>query len=189
MGRAAVLIDGGYLEKVRREHGDAELDLVSLSDEMCRPSERLRTYYFDALPWLGHPPDPRDLERQARKRQYFASLKLLDRFEIREGRVQRHDEPCGAGLRHTRFNQKLVDVKLSVELVRLAWSGHIERAVLITGDSDFVPAVEAAKDAGVIVKLVYSRRGRDWAHDEIIQAADERVQVDEAFFGRYARAA
>jgi uncharacterized LabA/DUF88 family protein len=76
------------------------------------------------------------------------------------------------------FEQKRVDILLAVELVRLSWSGQIGHAVIVTGDSDFVPAIEAAKDAGVITKLYYSRRS---VHDELLSAVDERVEMDAAF--------
>jgi len=32
----------------------------------------------------------------------------------------------------------------------MSWDHQITKAVLVTGDSDFVPAIQAAKDAGVL---------------------------------------
>jgi uncharacterized LabA/DUF88 family protein len=77
------------------------------------------------------------------------------------------------------YEQKRVDILLVVELVRLSWSDQIRYAVIVTGDSDFVPAIEAAKDAGVITKLYYSRRS---VHDELLSVVDERCEMDQAFF-------
>jgi uncharacterized LabA/DUF88 family protein len=51
------------------------------------------------------------------------------------------------------FEQKRVDVMLSVDLVRHAAAGHIQHAILVAGDSDFIPAVAAAKESGVTVSL------------------------------------
>lgn len=76
------------------------------------------------------------------------------------------------------YEQKRVDILLAVELVRLSWSHQISHAILVTGDSDFVPAVEAAKDAGVITSLYYSRKS---IHDELLQAVDERYEMDDDF--------
>ena len=72
--------------------------------------------------------------------------------------------------------QKRVDILLAVDLVRLSWSKQIGKAVLITGDSDFVPAILAAKDAGVLVELYYSQMS---VHDELLAAVDERFQITE----------
>jgi len=70
--------------------------------------------------------------------------------------------------------QKRVDILLAVELVRLSWSKGIGTAILVTGDSDFVPAVEAAKDAGVLIQLWYSRSA---IHNELLDAVDEYFPI------------
>jgi len=53
--------------------------------------------------------------------------------------------------------------------------------VIVTGDSDFVPAIEAAKDAGVITSLYYSRKA---VHDELLAAVDERYEMDDVFIDK-----
>jgi len=51
MERAAVLIDGGYLDKVRLAFNKPLLDATKFSDIICGDHcERFRTYYYDALP-------------------------------------------------------------------------------------------------------------------------------------------
>lgn len=76
------------------------------------------------------------------------------------------------------YEQKRVDILLAVELVRLSWAHQIGHAIIVTGESDFVPAVEAAKDAGVITSLYYSRKS---IHDELLQAVDERYEMNDEF--------
>jgi uncharacterized LabA/DUF88 family protein len=49
----------------------------------------------------------------------------------------------------------LVDVKLSVRLVSLAWSGVVKRIVLVSGDGGMIPAVEAVDGTEAIVRLEY----------------------------------
>jgi uncharacterized LabA/DUF88 family protein len=49
----------------------------------------------------------------------------------------------------------LVDVKLSVRLVSLAWSGVVKKIVLVSGDGDMIPAVEAVDGTEAIVRLEY----------------------------------
>ena len=63
---------------------------------------------------------------------------------------------------------------MAVDLVRMASQNQIEKAILITGDSDLVPAIEAARDCGVVVVLYYSPNSR---HDELLQACDERYEI------------
>jgi uncharacterized LabA/DUF88 family protein len=67
----------------------------------------------------------------------------------------------------------MVDVLLSVDLVRLSTGGQISHAALVAGDSDFVPAVQAARNAGVSMWLFHGER----YHNELWKLADERIRI------------
>lgn len=71
----------------------------------------------------------------------------------------------------------MVDVLLSVDLVKLSMDKQIIRAILIAGDSDFVPAINVARDSGVIVTLYYYKKPKP--HDELLDACDERYLIDQ----------
>jgi len=64
-----------------------------------------------------------------------------------------------------------------VDLVRLAVSGSITHALLIAGDSDLLPAIEAAKDTGVLIHLFHGAH----YHDDLWHAADERTEITKEF--------
>ncbi len=159
--RCAVFIDGAYLEKLlREEHGSLPIDLEKLSDllvERVRSETpgiaiaHLRTYYYHALPWEPHEGATREEhERVQNKRSFFHRIEHLNRFEVRLGRTQRFFDE-GSGI--YRYEQKGVDVLLSVDMVSLAARGDIYYAVLVAPDADFVPAVKAAKNNGAVVFL------------------------------------
>jgi uncharacterized LabA/DUF88 family protein len=97
--------------------------------------------------------------------KFISNLKKLPRFQFRHGKLQK--------IQGT-FRQKRVDIWMAVDLVRMASQNQIEKAILITGDSDLVPAIEAARDCGVVVVLYYSPNSR---HDELLQACDERYEI------------
>ncbi len=65
---------------------------------------------------------------------------------------------------------------LSVDIVRHAAAGHIQHAILLAGDSDFVPAVEAAKEHGVTVSLWCGTAKT--VHKDLIALADEVYAFD-----------
>lgn len=46
---------------------------------------------------------------------------------------------------------------------------------ILSGDSDLLPAVEMAKDTGIIVRLVHGPRGT--YHGDLWDAADERKEI------------
>lgn len=159
--RCALFIDGAYLEKLlREEHGGLPIDLEKLSDwlvEVVRaetpgiPIAHLRSYYYHALPWEPHEgATEEERQRVQNKRSFFHRIEHLNRFEVRLGRTQRfYDDNSSA----YRYEQKGVDVLLSVDLVSLAARGDIQYAVLVAPDADFVPAVKAAKNNGTVVFL------------------------------------
>jgi len=166
MDKAAVFIDGGYLARVLKdEHGEVAVDFASLSEKLCQGCDRLRTYYYTCMPYQSSPPTAEERERYASMDRFIYSLRRIPRFEVRLGKLSYIKGD---------FVQKRVDVLLSVDLVRMSWGRQIQRAVLLSGDSDLVPAVQAAKEAGILTQVYYSRRS---VHDELLQACDDRFEI------------
>ena len=60
-------------------------------------------------------------------------------------------------------------------MVQLSANGHIREAMLVAGDSDFIPAITAAKSEGVIVTLIHGQR----CHGDLLRAVDERRKIDQ----------
>jgi uncharacterized LabA/DUF88 family protein len=75
------------------------------------------------------------------------------------------------------FQQKRVDILLGVDLALLAAKHQITDAAILAGDSDFLPAIEAAKPEGVVIHLFHGNS----PHRDLISACDERTQFDQAF--------
>lgn len=171
MDRSAVFIDGAYLVQVLKKHGEPAVDFLKLSERLCRGTERLRTYYYNCMPYQSHPPTRKESERFAKADKFLFTLKRLPRFEVSLGKLSH----IGG-----QFVQKRVDILLAVDLVRMSWGKQIQRAVLLTGDSDFVPAVQAAKDAGVLTQLYYSKNA---VHDELLDACDDCFQITPTIIG------
>jgi len=166
MHRSALFIDGGYLAKVlKSSFGERRIDYLKLSEKLCEDSERLRTYYYNCMPYQSHPPTRKETERFAKADRFLFTLRRLPRFEVRLGKLSR----IGG-----QFVQKRVDILLAVDLVRMSWDKQIQTAVLLTGDSDFVPAVQAAKDAGVLTQLHYSSNA---VHDELLDTCDDCFEI------------
>jgi len=149
LDKAAVFIDGGYFKKVRENFGDPKVDFLRLSEDLCKrcSCERFRTYFYDCPPFQSNPPTTEERERKRRFDEFVFTVKRLPSFEFRTGRLQRIRKTDGAQL----DQQKGVDILLSIDLVKLAATKTIDKAILITGDSDFVPAVKEAKELTKII--------------------------------------
>jgi len=174
MGRYAVFIDGGYLRAMLASFGEPRISYRKLSDHFAQGDERLRTYYYDCPPFQSSAPTTDEKERKRRFDRFLDYLQRnVPRFQARLGRLQRIQDSTGAW----KFVQKKVDVLLTVDLVRLSCEKQIQRAVLIAGDADFVPAIQVARDAGTIVQLYHGRA--PMPHDELLRVSDDRVAIDE----------
>ena len=67
---------------------------------------------------------------------------------------------------------------LGVDMALLAGKNRIAKMALLSGDSDFAPAVEAVKHEGVLTTLWHgSHRGSARPSRELLQIADERREL------------
>jgi len=172
MSRIAVFIDGAYLEFVlRQEFGAPRVDFELLARRLSDGRNLLRTYYYDCLPFRSETPTDDERLRFSRRQAFHAALTRIPRFQLRLGQLARRQDDG-----KSRYEQKRVDILLAVDLVQLAAKHQITDAALLAGDSDFLPAIEAAKSEGAIIHLFHGRV----PHDELRICCDERTRIDRA---------
>lgn len=176
MGKCAIFLDGGYLDKVMYfDHANVRLDYEKLSREMAQPDELLRAYYYHCLPYQSNPPTEDERSFYAAKHRFVTALAHLPRFEVRLGRLQfRGISENGERI----FVQKRIDNMLGVDMALLAGKHVITNVALLTGDSDYIPSVEAVKREGILVTLWHgSNRFETRPHRELIEICDERREL------------
>ncbi|MEV5710968.1 NYN domain-containing protein [Actinoallomurus sp. NPDC052274] len=139
--RYAILVDVGYLYAAagdllfgvssRRSYRvDAEGLIKALQGRAatCMRGELLRIYWFDA----------------ARDRVPTIDQRVvapLPQVKLRLGNLNKHNQ------------QKGVDAQIREDLETLARHGAVTDAILLAGDEDMLPAVEAAQTYGVLIHL------------------------------------
>lgn len=183
--RAAIFIDGAYLDWVsKHELGQAKIDFGKLSATLASNLDVLRTYYYHCEPYQGNPPTTAEAERLSKMQSFLHRLKQLPRYEVRLGKLAfrginaEDDKPI--------FEQKRVDILLGVDLVLLAVKQAISHAILIAGDSDFLPAVEVARNEGVFVHLYHGVQTPP--HRDLWDKCDDRTAITPAFIQPLLRA-
>ena len=104
--------------------------------------------------------------------RYYHRVNTLPQVSFRLGRL----EIRGArGDGSPRFQQKRVYILLAVDLVMHSAKGHISRAALVAGDSDFAPAIVVAKNEGVAITRYHGHS----CHNDLRLAADESFRIDQ----------
>lgn len=177
MARVAIFIDGGYLTKVLQESFDSpKIDFARFSKRLAAGDRILRTYYYTCLPYRSTPPTPEETERYINVQRFVNALRHLDRYEVREGKLaKRGIRPDGK----PDLQQKGVDILLACDLILLSAKQRIDKAILITGDGDFIPAIEIAKNnEGVEIELVYDTGPH--VNRGLIEIADVRRPLTQA---------
>ncbi|MGA7562047.1 MAG: NYN domain-containing protein [Desulfobaccales bacterium] len=173
MDKIGIFIDGGHISKLSKKHfGTISIDFAKLANWIADGKEILRVYYYDCPPYQSKPPTPDERLLLSKKQKYFYNLNRLDRFEVREGKLEcrGRDNLC-----KPIFEQKRIDILLAVDLIKLAFKKAISCAAILTGDSDYIPAIQVAKDEGVSIKLIHGPKKT--YHDQLYDIADERREL------------
>ena len=158
-------------------------DVVALCDEIRGHEELvkyelLRSYFYDAPPSLetlpfpvsGTPYELAKTERAKHAQSLYDQLELRPGFALRMGETRL--TPQGwklkpksvqqlvkqeRGLEDRDFlldiNQKGVDIRIGLDMARLALRDLVRAVVVVTADSDFVPAFKFVRREGVKVML------------------------------------
>lgn len=190
--RSVSLIDGGWLAKARQGFvSDPRWDLQSFADCLVPKHHwRFRTYYFDALPYKDrNNASPFQQQKYREKEEELQRIDRLERFTVRKGyckqrMVSGYLRDGGYQEKQTEIvtiEQKMVDVLLAVEMTRIAWSKEALHIGLVGGDGDYVAAVEAARNAGAIVRLFYVKTRETSVAPQLFDVVDERVDLTGVF--------
>ena len=175
-------------------------DIVALCDEIRASShlsdyELMRIYYYDAppstetvkLPVSGVEHALAITERARHAQSLYDQLELTDGFALRMGETQL--SPFSWKLKPTKVNQlikqprdltdndfildigqKGVDIRIGLDMARLALRDTVRAVAVVTGDSDFVPAFKFVRREGV--KVMLCTLGHKGARRELKAHAD-----------------
>lgn len=174
----------------------------AMSAPDLKDDEMFRLYYYDCYPYKGSQKNPVTGSRVdfsatdvARANEAFLNdLCLQPKIALRSGSVQmigwkippsrvravfRRLERGGA-LDERDFkpnmNQKEVDIKIGLDIAWLASKRIVDKILVITGDSDFIPAMKFARREGVRVYL--ATLGSRFIKDRLRIHCDGLIDVD-----------
>lgn len=168
--KAAVFIDGGHLRvliqqaRIRRRHDPDYIESVA---HACVADDEalLRILYYDCAPYRGAPrlPVSRNRREFGDSDAWLKALATKPQFAVRlgtlkfRGFVLKHpaaSQPLSDEDFKPRFEQKGVDMRLGLDIAAHATQRTVDRIVLVTGDTDCLPAMKLARISGLQVVLV-----------------------------------
>ena len=157
MNRVKVFIDGfnvyHALQREARYHKYKWLDFSKLATFFIRQQDQIAdVVYFTALAnW--------DIQKANRHKILIAALRFKG-VKIILGQFQKVEKHCRKCHRHySTFEEKKTDVNIAVEILKSTVKDEFDTALIVSGDSDLVPVVEAVrglfptKRVGVVIPI------------------------------------
>ena len=177
--RVMVFIDGAWLREICDKHfgkdnslfADTRKTFSHLSwifkqmfntyGENPFRANLIRIYYYDAIVDETNP-------HYKAQREYFNAIDAQYAYTVR---LRKLVESSKRG-----FKQKGVDVLMAIDALTKAYQDHYDTGMFMTGDGDFVPLIEAVKDAGKKTMCVYYPPN---SSEDLIRCCDMRIDFDE----------
>ncbi|MEZ4633017.1 MAG: NYN domain-containing protein [Deinococcales bacterium] len=187
--RIAIFIDGANFQKATYEALGIQVDFKSLLKTLAGNDILIRAYYYtgefdnDSIEHyvkLINPHNPDTLYSEMKAR--LQKDKRFHRFLNRNGY-----NVVTKGVRVFREADGVVSVKANVDIDiaigMLTIADRVDKMVLVSGDSDFVPLIEAVAAKGVRVAVVTTQNynaqaGGYRGSDLLIDAADEYIAIE-----------
>lgn len=167
--KVAVLIDGGHLRALSRDAKRRyDVDLIEKVAHACVDADEtlLRALYYDCAPYQGTVRKPVSGEPHEFKGSdaWLKDLASRDLFAVRRGvlkfrgfkprRIPVSEQQLTDDDFKPDFEQKGVDMRIGLDIANLASSRTVDRIILLSGDTDCIPAMKSGRIAGLQVVLV-----------------------------------
>lgn len=143
--RIAIFIDGGNFYRHVREAGLAKgskLSYAALTEFLLRGRTLAsKTYYIGSV--RNHDKTEKS-QKMVEDQQKFLSKLEAEGFGIKRGRIV-YDH---------KIREKGVDVQIAIDLVIGAIEGDYDVAIVVSSDTDLIPAIRYVRQRGKVVEYV-----------------------------------
>lgn len=168
MKKVALMIDGGHLRaQARQDKLSFTPDFIERFARECvdEGEELLRALYYDCAPYAGTvrlPVSGKETEFKG-SAAWLDDLASRDFFAVRLGvlkfrgftpkRIPVAQKTLTDDDFRPEFEQKGVDMRIGLDMATFAAARTVERIILVSGDTDCVPAMKHARISGLQVVL------------------------------------
>jgi uncharacterized LabA/DUF88 family protein len=167
--KAAVLIDGGHLRVLARNAGRKyDPDFIESMAHRCLAVDEtlLRALYYDCAPFTGKIKKPVSGEEMefTGSNTWLKDLASRNLFATRMGVLKfRGFKPkripvAGRALTDDDFKpdfeQKGVDMRIGLDIANFSNERIVDRLILLTGDTDCIPAMKHARISGLQIVMI-----------------------------------
>ena len=121
-----------------RLHSSRWLDLTAMSQSLLKPQQRLELVRYFTTMVRNNPP------KAKRQSTFIEALRARGGIEIDFGHFLSKSMKCpNCGNEWTKHEEKKTDVNIAVRILDDAFDDRFDVAMVVSGDSDLVPAIES----------------------------------------------
>lgn len=164
--RVAVFIDGSNAyHAFKAAFGSGKYDPLKLARALASGRPLVHVGYY-----IGAVPQQMGAQLYADQQRFLARLKQVPEIDVWTGRMARTNG---------QWYEKGVDVKIATDLVAMAHGRKYDIAILVSGDSDLVPAVREARFLGLVVENAMPRNRKSY---HLFQESSKFLAIDATLF-------
>lgn len=167
--KVAILIDGGHLRVLARKAGFRyDPDYIEKVAHACVEADELtlRILYYDCAPYAGSVrlPISGTLHEFNGSDSWLRELAKKNLFAVRRGvlkfrgykpkKIPLSTAPLTDADFKPDFEQKGVDMRIGLDMANFCATKSVDRLILITGDTDCLPAMKHARINGLQIAIV-----------------------------------
>jgi uncharacterized LabA/DUF88 family protein len=191
MKKIIILIDGGFL-RVKSAHAGKKYDPNFIENFAlgCKgqDEEILRVLYYDCAPYTGTVKLPVSGHQKTftGSSKWLEELAAKDLFAVRRGVLKfRGFKPKNVPVSASSltdadfdpdFEQKGVDMRIGLDIASYSANRCIDRIVLVSNDTDCVPAMKYGRKAGLQVVIIQLQNNK--VAPELIMHSDFKRSVN-----------
>ncbi len=143
--RVAIFIDGGNMFHASN-FLQVRINYKKLIDILRKDRWLLRAYFYTGIPTGDL---PKEYKEQWKKQQGF--LNELQNIGIKVKTMPLKKTPEG-------YIEKGIDILIATDMISLAFRNAYDTAILVSGDSDFIPVIEEIQELGKRVENASFKR-------------------------------
>ncbi len=164
--RVMVFIDGSNLYHVLGQTcGRHDLQFDKFAQKLANGRDLRRVYYYNIRQEAFE-----DRSNASDQDKFLSSLYDTPHLEVKLGIWKQ---------RGSTMVEKGVDVMLAVDFVTRAYNDQYDTAIIVSGDADFYPALQAVKDVGKHVEVAAFDTN---ISSEAARVADLHIKLTKTFF-------
>jgi len=171
MKNVILFIDGSnFYYSLKKIYGGSKslmrFNFLKLGEILARDRNLLRIFYYNA---------PLDYnsnhDKYSKQQQFFDKVKNTEKVKLILSRLQKRKIK---GTDKYYYVVKGDDIHIAVDMVKGAYESTFDVAILVSGDGDFIPAVEVVQEKGKSVENAYFKRSLSW---HLKQECDKSISL------------